>query len=99
MSSQTRQLTIQTGVVNRCASSSRSPHPRRATLEPRHQLTRLTRAHRLAKELKSYIAEADKQKERVAQMEDNHDDEYEIRQQVRISGAPCGFALRHKAIR
>ncbi|GAA6007724.1 Rbl2p [Rhodotorula paludigena] len=55
MSSQTRQLTIQTGVVNR-----------------------------LVKELKSYIAEADKQKERVAQMEDNHDDEYEVRQQRRV---------------
>lgn len=83
MSTSTRQLSIKAGVVTRSVLSlpsfSSSPS---LNLSPALS-THRSPAHRLAKDVTGYRAEAEAQKAKVAQMDADSADEYELRAQVR----------------
>ncbi|KAL7338777.1 hypothetical protein BJY59DRAFT_637226, partial [Rhodotorula toruloides] len=83
MASQTRQLAIKTGVVNRCALFL-SSHPLACLItEPVWPASR-SPCSAVRAELQSYRAEAVELKKRADAMEAAGEDEYEVRQQRKV---------------
>jgi len=93
MSTSTRQLSIKAGVVTRSVPST-PPSPLLLSVpQPRRSIANLTHrwhARRLAKDVKGYRAEAEAQRAKVAQMEADSADEYELRAQVRSPSPSLG---------